>query len=152
MTELGLPLPQARVVWPVLPLVGGMALLAGYSLDRRKDPDRVFLGVAASLLGAVFLFITLGPLTYSDLEAWWPVFVLIAGVAFLAQWAAAGFTRRETLFLGLVGLGVGGVALDLTHQLLGPDTRELLPKLWPTVLILVGLSGLLRGLMIRRPS
>lgn len=152
VAELGLHLPQWRVVWPILPLVGGMALLAGYSLDRKKDPDQVFLGIAASLVGAVFLFVTMGPLTYSDLEAWWPVFVLIAGVAFLAQWAAAGFTRWDALFLGLVGLGVGGVALALTLQLLGPGTRELLPKLWPAVLILAGLTALLRGLLARRPS
>jgi hypothetical protein len=92
----------------------------------------------------------MGPLAYRDLESWWPVFVLIGGVAFLAQWAAGGFRNWDSLFLGLIGLVVGSGASAITFQLLGPGTREVLPRLWPIVLILAGLMALLRGLVDRR--
>jgi len=100
----------------------------------------------------VFFFFTLGALEYRDLETWWPVFVIIGGIAFLAQWAAAGFRDWGALFLALVALVVGGAALAITLQLLGPQSRELLPRLWPVVLILVGLMILLRALFGKRKA
>ncbi len=150
LSEIGVGLPGWERVWPVLPLAGGLALLTRHVLDSRSDPEQVFFGTVATLVGVVFLFVTMGPLTYQDLGSWWPVFALIGGVAFLAQWAAAGFRDWDALFLGLVTLCVGGVALAITFQLLGPNTREILPRLWPIVLILAGLMALMRGLMSRR--
>jgi drug/metabolite transporter (DMT)-like permease len=150
LNQLGIGIPGWDAVWPVFPFVGGLIILGDYILGRRRDPDRVFLGVAATLVGLAFFFITLGPLEYRDLETWWPVFVLIGGVAFLAQWAAARFRDWSALFLALVAFVVGGAGLAITFQLLGPQTRELLPRLWPVLLILGGLMALLRGLIGRR--
>lgn len=150
VAELGIGLPRWRLVWPVLPIAGGVALLIGHFIDPDSDPDRVFFGVVAALGGVVFLFVTMGPLTYGSLGTWWPVFALIGSVAFLAQWAAAGFRDWDALFLGLVTLCIGGVAIAISFQLLGPNTRQILPKLWPAVLILAGLMALLRGLLSRR--
>ena len=138
------------VMWPVFPLAGGLAFLGSYIFGQRRDPDRVFLGTAATLVGLVFFFVTLGPLEYSDLNIWWPVFVLIGGVAFLAQWTAARFRDGGALFLALVGLVVGGAGLAVTLDLLGPETRELLPRLWPVLVILGGLMILLRPLFRKR--
>lgn len=152
LSELGIGLPGWERVWPALPLAGGLALLVGHITHPRGDPERVFFGTAAALTGVFFFFVTVGPLTYGDLGAWWPVFALIGGVAFLAQWAAAGFRDWDSLFLGLVALCVGGVAMAIAFELLGPNTREILPRLWPVVLILAGLMALLRGLLGRRSS
>jgi hypothetical protein len=150
LAQLELGLPSWRVVWPVLPLAGGVALLIGPLFDPESDPDQVFLGTAAVLTSLVFFFITLGPLTYGSLGEWWPVFVLIGGVAFLTQWIAAGFRDWDALFLGLVALSVGAAASAIALQLLGPRTREILPRLWPIILILGGLIALLRGLLSSR--
>jgi hypothetical protein len=150
LSELGVELPGWSHIWPAFPLFGGLALIIRFATNAQGDPDQIFLGAAAALVGAVFFLITVGPLTYGDLEAWWPVFVLIAGVAFLAQWAATGLRNRDALFLGLVALIVGTGALTITFQLLGPNTQEVLPKLWPLALVLVGLTVLLRGLLSRR--
>ena len=76
--------------------------------------------------------------------------VLIGSVAFLAQWIAAGFRDWGAFFLSLVAFVVSGVGLAITLELLGPETRELLPNLWPVLLILGGLMALLRGLFSRR--
>lgn len=146
LKELGVGIPGWDVIWPVFPLAGGLASLGGYVFGRRRDPDQVFFGVAGTLVGLVFFFITLGPLEYKHLGIWWPVFVLIGSAAFLAQWIAARFRDWGALFMAFVAFVVGGVGLAITLQLLGPATRELLPKLWPVLLILGGLMALLRGL------
>lgn len=150
LERLGIGIPGWEAMWPVFPLAGGLLLLGGYIFGKRRDAGHVFLGTALTLVGAVFFFITLGPLEYSDLGTWWPVFVLIGSVAFVAQWIATGLRDWGALFLGLVALVVGGAALAITLQLLGPETRKLLPNLWPAVLILLGLMLLLRALFSRR--
>ena len=152
LQEMGIAVHGWDVIWPVFPLAGGLASLGSYFFGERRDPDRVFFGVAATLVGLAFFFITLGPLEYEDLGTWWPVFVLIGSVAFLTQWVATRFRDWGALFLSLVALVVGGAGLAITLQLLGPETRKLLPKLWPVLLILGGLMALLRGLFSRRPQ
>jgi hypothetical protein len=150
LSQLGIGVPGWDAIWPVLPLAGGLALLGGYVFGERRDSGHVFLGTAAALVGLVFFFITLGPLEYGDLSTWWPVFVLIGSVAFLALWAATRFRDWGAFFMALVALVVGGAGLAITLRLLGPQTRELLPQLWPVLLILLGLMTLLRALLGRR--
>lgn len=152
LSELSIRLPGWQRIWPVLPIAGGLALVVGHFIDPDSDPDQVLLGTAAMLVGFVLLFVTMGPLTYRSLGSWWPVFVLVGGVAFLARWAAAGFSDWDALFLGLVGLCIGGVAIAIALQLLGPNTREIVSQLWPVILILVGLVALLRGVLGRRST
>ena len=150
LSELGVGIPGWDAIWPVFPFAGGLAFLGGYVFGQRRDPGQVFVGTAATLVGLVFFFITLGPLEYRDLGDWWPVFVLIGGMAFLAQWAAAGFRDWGALFLALVALVVGAAGLVVKLELLGPGTRELLPRLWPVILVVVGLMVFLRALVGKR--
>jgi len=150
LPRLGVGIPGWDAIWPVFPLAAGLVFLGRYVFGQQHDPGQVFIGTAAALVGLAFFFVTLGPLEYGDLRTWWPVFVLIGSVAFLAQWAASGFRDWGALFLALVALGVGGAGLAVTLQLLGPGTAELLPTLWPAALILVGLMILLRAVFGRR--
>jgi hypothetical protein len=150
LSKLNAGLPGWSQMWPVFPLAAGLALLIEYVANPQGDPAQVFLGTATTLVGVVFFFITLGPLAYGDLESWWPVFPLIGGVTFLAQWGAEGFRNWDALFLGLVALMAGSGALAITFQLFGPRTQQILPRFWPVVLILVGLMALLRELLRRR--
>lgn len=152
LEKLGVTLPGWDVMWPVLPLAGGLALLGGYVFGNRRDAEHVFFGTALTLTGLVFFFVTLSPLECSDLGTWWPVFVLIGSIAFLAQWAATRFRDWGAFFLGLVALAIGGAGLAINLQLFGPKTRELLPSLWPAILILLGLMLLLRALLGGRPK
>ena len=150
LSELGIGIPGWDRIWPIFPLVGGLAFLGGYVFGSRHDPSLVFVGTAATLVGLVFFFVTLGPLSYRDLTTWWPVFVLVGSAAFLAQWVATGFRDWGALFLALVAFVVGGAGLAVTLQLLGPQTSALLPRLWPVLLILGGLITLLRALLGKR--
>lgn len=150
LQQLNIGIPGWDAMWPVLPFAAGIAFLVNYILGPHRDSGHVFLGTAATLVGLAFSFITLGPLEYTDLSTWWPVFVLIGAIAFLAQWTAAKFRDWGALFLGLVALVVGGAGLAVTLELFGPQTRNLLPNLWPALLILGGLMMLLRGLIRKR--
>jgi hypothetical protein len=150
LDELNIGILDWDRLWPIFPFAGGLAFLVSYVFGPRRDPGQVFLGIAATLVGLTFFFVTLGPLEYNDLGTWWPVFVLIGGVAFLGQWAAAGLRDRGALFLGLVAIVIGGAGLAITLKLLGPRTLELLPNLWPVILVLGGLMLLLRALFDRR--
>lgn len=150
LQQFDVGIPGWNVTWPVFPFAGGLAILGGYLFGKQRDSEHVFIGTAATLVGLFFFFITLGPLEYRDLGTWWPIFVLIGGIAFVAQWAAARFRDWGALFLGLVALAFGGVALALKLDLFGAQTAELLPKLWPAPLVLLGVLLLLRGLLGRR--
>ena len=150
LNELNVGIPSWGVIWPVFPLAGGLALLVGYVLGWQRDPGKVFVGTAAVLVGLAFFPFTLGFLEYEALNVWWPAFVLIGGIAFLAQWAAARFRDWSALFLGVVALTIGGAGLIATLQLLGPETSQLLPNLWPALLILIGLMLFMRGLLRKR--
>jgi len=148
--QLGIDLPGWGQIWPVLPLGAGIALLVSLFWGRGRDPGKAFLGTAAILVGLVFFFVTLGPLTYRDLGDWWPVFVLIAGVSFLAQWMAARFRDWGALFLAIFALVLGGATLAARFEVFGPDTQELLPQLWPALIILLGFFVLLRAIFGKR--
>jgi hypothetical protein len=150
LDTFGVSLPDWESMWPVLVIAGGIYMLLDQFFGSGRDPGRVFVGTAAVLVGAVFAAITLGPFTYQDLDTWWPVFLIILGVAFLARWIAGGARRGNALFLGVVALLVGGVAGAINLRLLGPQTQDLLPTLWPALLIAAGLLVLLQGLFSRR--
>ncbi len=147
LPELGLTVPSIDRLWPVLPFGGGIALLWNYLRKGRRDHGDVFWGTGLTLMGLFLFLVTLGEQDYSVLHIWWPVFVAIAGISFLALWLADGAKDRGVLFLAIVGLAFGGTALAINLQLLGPNTAHELSHLWPALLILAGLILLLRGLL-----
>jgi hypothetical protein len=144
---LGVRLPGLEDVWPIFPLGFGLACLVQYLVEGRRNEGLVFTGVAGALVGAFFLSITLGSLTWGDLGRYWPVFVLIGGVAFLAQWLAKP-AERELLIPAGLALLVGLVALLFTLNLLGTAIAAQAARLWPVALILAGL-GLLASYVAR---
>jgi hypothetical protein len=139
--NLGVPVPALDQLWPALPLVFGLGGLLQYFTGGRREDGLLFSGVAVVLTSAFFLAITLGALAWGDLGRLWPVFVLIGGVAFLAQWLARP-SERGLLLPALLGLTVGGVALVFTLGLLNPAVTEQAARLWPLGLIVLG-AGLL---------
>jgi len=150
LNGLNLGVPSLDRVWPVLPFAGGVAFLGNYLAKRRQEHGLVFWGTGLTLTGLFFFLIALGDQNYAVLETWWPVFVLIGGISFLALWLAQRLRDWGALFLAIVGLVFGGVALAVNFQLLGPDTKQELSRLWPALLILVGLLLLMREVLSRK--
>ena len=141
--NLGLPLPGLGQLWPAFPLLGGLAFLAQYFAGGRKEEGLVFVGVAATLVGAFFFAFTLGPLAWEEMGRWWPVFVLIGAAAFLAQWLTQ---PREWGLLIPAGIAllVGSIALGATQRVFSSGVVAQLVNLWPVLLILAGIITLAR--------
>jgi len=137
-STLGVRLPGPDVLWPVIPVVFGLACLLQFFADDRRSDGLVFTGVAATLLGGFFLAVTLGPLSWAMLGRWWPAFVIIGGAAFLAQWLARPAQRGLLVPAGLALL-VGLTALAVTLGLVRADVSEQIARLWPLLLIALGL-------------
>ncbi len=146
--SLGLRLPGLGQMWPGFLILFGFGFVAQFFAGQRRDEGLVFVGVASALLGAFFLLITLGPLEWRDLGRYWPVFVLIGGAAFLAQWRAQP-EQRALLVPGGAALLVGLAGLALTMGWLRSALAEQLVKLWPLALIVAGL-GLMASYLLRR--
>jgi hypothetical protein len=137
-------------MWPVFPFVGGMVLLANFFEDKRRRPGLIFWGANLALSSTFFFLISLGDQDYRVLGVWWPVFLIVAGISFLALWLAQPQRDWGVLFLSVVGMVSGGVVLAANLQLLGARTAEELKNLSPALLILVGLVLLLRLVWAQR--
>ncbi len=142
--------PSLEQLWPAAPIAGGITLLISYFRPPRKDPTRIFWGVGLTLSGLVFLLITLTEQNYTVLRTWWPAFVIITGISFLTLWLAEGLRDWGALFLAVVGMAFGGVYMAINLHLLGPNTAAEIGRLWPVLLIFVGLILVLRGTLIRK--
>lgn len=139
--NLNVPLPGLDRLWPVFPLVFGLAFITQFFVGGRTDDGLIFVGVAGALVGAFFFLFTLGRLEWGDMGRYWPVFVVIGGVAFLAQWLVRP-AQRGLLVPAFLALVVGLVALVLNLRLVNPALAAQLSKLWPALLILGGLAVL----------
>jgi hypothetical protein len=145
---LGLAFLLANIVgwdrtWPIFPLFGGLAFLIGYALTGFRDGGLAFVGTAATLIGLFFFGFTFGIWEWGDMRELWPVFALIGGVAFVVLFAAERRSRDVgTLGVGCAALIVGVVGLAFTYGYVGGD----IVKLWPLLIVFVGLVSLIGGL------
>lgn len=139
--NLNVPLPGLSELWPAFPVFFGLACLVQFFLGGRRDDGLIFVGVAATLAGVFLFAFTLGYLRWAAMGVYWPVWVLIAGGAFLAQWLVRP-RDRGLLVPALLGLAVGGVALPLTLGKINPALAQAVEKLWPAALIVLGLIWL----------
>lgn len=149
---LEMDVPTLDRMWPIFPFVGGMVLLSNYIRGDRGNPGAIFWGTCLTLSSLFLFLITLGDQNYSILEIWWPVFVFVAGISFLALWLAQQLRDWGVLFLALVGMIGGSVAQAINLQALGPNTEQELYNLAPALLILVGLVLLLRNVRSQRSA
>jgi len=149
LRNLNVPIAGLDVLWPIFPTALGLAFLLQYLLGGRQAQDSglVFTGVAAALTGGFFFLFTLERLRWGDLDRYWPVFVLIGSVAFLAQWIANP-TQRGLLVPGALALLVGAVALASTQGLINPEVVRQITKLWPLLLIVMGI-GVIANYMLK---
>ncbi len=149
--NLGAPLPDLWQFWPVLLVAVGVFQALAYAANPRANPDggRLWSGLMATMVGALFLAISLGAtVTVFDARvalSWtyfwqvWPAFPAFAGVAWLAQYAATGFRRHGLLVVGFGALATGVLGFGAMY---GLWTASVLAMLWPVALILAGVAVL----------
>jgi hypothetical protein len=136
---LGVRLPSLETLWPIGLIIFGLAFLVQFFAGGRRSEGLVFTGVATTLLGVFFLAITLGLLAWRDAGRLWPVYILIGGLAFLGQWLVRP-GERGLLVPAVLALAAGGATLALTLGLVRADIAEQIIRLWPVVLIVLGLG------------
>jgi hypothetical protein len=88
LKESGLTWDDMGRLWPAFPLIGGLAILAQFVVDPRRDWGNFVLGVLAIIVGVVAFPFTLG-LWPGELGATllnlWPVLLIVLGLAALLQ-------------------------------------------------------------------
>jgi len=114
LSSLGVELPGMHQLWPVFPLLSGLGSLLGFFTRTKKDAGLVFSGTLLSLLGLFFFCFTFEVLYWEDMEVWWPVFPLIAGIAFVFSWLAGRCRELRPLVPGVLSLAVGVIGLFFT--------------------------------------
>jgi hypothetical protein len=144
--NFGLALPDFGQLWPIFVVVGGLVSLSSYFRQGRRHADALFSGIVALGIGFYFLLFTLeltvpvlGHFEWSRMAEFWPGFVLIAGLAFLAQFVAGGFQPVRLLVAGGLIVLFAVIAFAFTLQFLSQTLARQLIVFWPIVLILIGL-------------
>jgi len=74
---------QMGDLWPVFPLIGGVAFVALFLGGRGRDPGTLGVGCAALIVGIVGLAFTHG-LVSGDIWRLWPLLLILVGVISLA--------------------------------------------------------------------
>ncbi len=137
LDNLGFRLPGLGQLWPIFPMLGGLAFIWSFLMNREGDAGVLIPGCGGFLVGLFFFAITLGPLEWDDLSQWWPVFPMLGGVAFLTMFTLAKEREPGVLVPGLGGVLVGVFFLLIT---VGPLRWEDMGKLWPAFPLIGGLT------------
>ncbi len=137
---LDLDLPDLEETWPAIPTFGGLVLIAGYLLGRRRQ-DRWMLipGTGCLLAGCFFFLLTLGPFYWDDMGRLWPFFVAAAGLVFVVRFLAS-WTRGWGWLIPGVGLLLLGLFFFLFT--LGPLAWYDMGVWWPVFPLIAGLTFL----------
>ena len=141
-------------LWPVFPLVFGLAmLLTGTFRGRRgrTDEGAVMVGVWGTLIGLFFFLFTLGAVSWDQMGLLWPTFPLIGGLGFLAAFLSNGLRDWGLLLVGGIATLVGVLGYLFTYGVVSSTFAQfVLPYLAPALLILAGLGIIVSALSRRQ--
>lgn len=133
--NFGMRVPQIGSLWPLLPTLLGIFLLTE---AITKNKDAIFAAVLFTLTGLFFFAFTLGYLPWAEMYRLWPAFPTIMGISFLSLYLVKldwGLLIPTGIFLG-----VGVIFFAINYGYLNAIVLAYIWKLWPVVLIILGLS------------
>jgi len=130
-------------IWPIFPLLGGLAFFGAYIGTGFQESGFIFVGTAAVLVGLFFFGFSFGVWEWDEMARLWPVFPIIGGVAFGVLFLADSARDWGVLGVGCAATIVGFGGLAFTFGLVGTQILDLLPLL----LVLVGLFSLVGALL-----
>jgi hypothetical protein len=134
---LGAPLLGPDRLWPVIPMVSGLALLAQYARPAGQGRGAVLVGVTVLLSGLFLSLFTLqiANLTWYNMLNWWPVFMVIVGAAFLAVYLHDDLRNPSLVIPVYLFGGFGLAALLFTTGFVGSVAFAQVIKLWPLLVL-----------------
>lgn len=139
LQSLGLPWLRMEALWPViLILAGALALVTGLRQTPRV-PDNVWFGCVTIMCGGLFLYITLGAGSWSDMNWLWPAFPLIGGVSWLIAWLV-DMRQVSNLTGALVAGAVGIIGFLFTYRVLDKTRGQQVASFWPLILVILGIG------------
>jgi hypothetical protein len=143
LQRLGIDLPNFfSALWPIFPFMFGLAFLVTYWSGER-DCGLVWPGTFGLLLGSFFFLFSFGVFEWEQMSELWPVFPLIAGLAFLATWIAGGLRDTGLLVPAVIAITLGTVGLGFE---LGAIDARTIGMLWPLALVVLGALMIVRAL------
>jgi hypothetical protein len=130
-------------IWPVFPVIGGLAFLGAYVATGFTDSGLAFVGTASALIGLFLFGFTFGFWPWTEMGRLWPVFFIIGGVTFVVL-----FLADRARDLGVLGVGAAAIVVGLAGLAIfyGYVSRGLV-QWWPLLLILIGTMSLLGALV-----
>lgn len=135
---------DAELHWPLLITAAGACYILGYLVGG--GPWQIFLGLLATGSGIVMYGFSGGLLEWSLLPELWPVFLLLLGIAGLAYLVASHDAPWPLVVPALGTLLTGSTGLLYALGLVTLDPMGQLRLLWPALLVLTGLTGILQAL------
>ncbi len=148
LESLGVDWLRMDAFWPVILIIVGVLGIYGGLRREPRDPGGIWFGVLALLAGGVFLYVTVGPGEWEEMATKWPVFPLIAGIAWGVAWLV-DIKQVSNLVAGVVALLVGIGGLLYTAGRLAPAWGAALVTYWPLILVALGL-GFIAQYWLRR--
>jgi hypothetical protein len=131
-------LQRLGVLWALLPLLTGLALL--YYRIYRSGPDYyVFLGTSLLLTGLLLLVVgTVAPVPLARI---WPVFMTVIGVALMSYgFRKRGSSRVTFTIPGGAMILLSALFLPFSLDIVTADFAESVAVWWPILLVIVGLT------------
>jgi drug/metabolite transporter (DMT)-like permease len=129
-------------VWPLFLILGGVFFLKVFAAG--KNPDLLFSGLASLLLGLFFMLFTTGILLWEKLAILWPTFPLIGGIALMAM-SAVSKEASGSLIVGIVAVAFSIACYTYAAGTLSPRVVTPFVRLWPLVLIIIGIVVFLKA-------
>lgn len=124
----------------------GVLFLALYYIGRQ--PWAIFPGAFTTPVGIVIMLTVRG----LDMDVWWPLFVAAPGVSFILLMSAKEFNNRWAVYPGSILLLISAVMFAFSSGTLSWLYIDVVGKLWPVALILVGLVLIMRSFGPRHPQ
>ena len=147
LERLGLEVPNLGALWPVFPLMFGLAFLASYFGSGRTDPGLVWPGTFGVLLGSFFFLFSFEIVEWEEMAVLWPMYPLMVGISFFATWLASRCRDSGALGTGVMTTLIGGVGLSMTTGFLAWGDWH---YVWPLALVAIGAMMIFRSLRSSR--
>ena len=128
-----------HILWPLFPLIGGLAFCVGYFYNRKN--------VGLLMPGSILVVISL-LFFYCTIDGWvhmvnlWPVFVIAPAVGFVSLYFG-GAKDSDLLIPAGILTGLGIIFFLVSYNL---------GEYWPILLILIGIVMIVLHLLNKRKN